>query len=187
MRWNRARTENVIHEAGLFQGKLGLTKAIVVLEGSDVREFSNIHGLGRDGISNGQYQSGVRRNTIGSRTRRDQSNPKRAIRSRATRKIATCDTPTCEKIDGCVLSDRKSRINRVRPFFRLGNDRLVLRAKILLRPANAVIVRSAIHGDRLLKVAVRRRRGSRPFESRRLPWIIVHFPAVFECSRRNSR
>jgi predicted nucleotide-binding protein len=37
---------NVAHEAGLFQGKLGFTKAIVLLEdGCD--EFSNIHGLGQ--------------------------------------------------------------------------------------------------------------------------------------------
>lgn len=41
----RARM-NVIHEAGLFQGRLGFTKAIVVLEeGCD--EFSNIEGLGQ--------------------------------------------------------------------------------------------------------------------------------------------
>ena len=41
----RARM-NVIHEAGLFQGKLGFTKAIIVLEeGCD--EFSNIQGLGQ--------------------------------------------------------------------------------------------------------------------------------------------
>jgi len=37
---------NVVHEAGLFQGKLGFTKAIVILEeGCD--EFSNIQGLGQ--------------------------------------------------------------------------------------------------------------------------------------------
>lgn len=41
----RAR-ENVIHEAGLFQGRLGFTKAIVLLEES-CQEFSNIHGLGQ--------------------------------------------------------------------------------------------------------------------------------------------
>jgi predicted nucleotide-binding protein len=41
----RAR-ENVIHEAGLFQGKLGFTKAIIVLE-EGCEEFSNIHGLGQ--------------------------------------------------------------------------------------------------------------------------------------------
>ncbi len=37
---------NVIHEAGLFQGKLGFTKAIIVLE-EGCEEFSNIHGLGQ--------------------------------------------------------------------------------------------------------------------------------------------
>jgi predicted nucleotide-binding protein len=38
--------ENVIHEAGLFQGRLGWRRAIVLLEeGCD--EFSNIIGLGQ--------------------------------------------------------------------------------------------------------------------------------------------
>ena len=36
--------ENVIHEAGLFQGKLGFARAIVLLE-QDCSEFSNIAGL----------------------------------------------------------------------------------------------------------------------------------------------
>jgi predicted nucleotide-binding protein len=36
--------ENVIHEIGLFQGKLGFEKAIVLLE-DGCTEFSNIHGL----------------------------------------------------------------------------------------------------------------------------------------------
>ena len=35
---------NVIHEVGLFQGKLGSKKAIVLLE-DECEEFSNIHGL----------------------------------------------------------------------------------------------------------------------------------------------
>lgn len=37
---------NVIHEAGLFQGRLGFERAIVLLEES-CEEFSNIHGLGQ--------------------------------------------------------------------------------------------------------------------------------------------
>lgn len=37
---------NVVHEAGLFQGRLGFTKAIVLLE-EGCEEFSNIHGLGQ--------------------------------------------------------------------------------------------------------------------------------------------
>lgn len=41
----RAR-ENVVHEAGLFQGRLGFTKAIVMLE-DGCAEFSNIEGLGQ--------------------------------------------------------------------------------------------------------------------------------------------
>lgn len=38
--------QNVVHEAGLFQGKLGFTKAIVLLE-DGCEEFSNIQGLGQ--------------------------------------------------------------------------------------------------------------------------------------------
>lgn len=41
----RARM-NVIHEVGLFQGRLGFTKAIVILE-EGCEEFSNIQGLGQ--------------------------------------------------------------------------------------------------------------------------------------------
>lgn len=37
---------NVIHEAGLFQGRLGFRRAIVLLE-DGCEEFSNIHGLGQ--------------------------------------------------------------------------------------------------------------------------------------------
>jgi predicted nucleotide-binding protein len=38
--------ENVIHEAGLFQGRLGFQRAIVLIE-EGCAEFSNIHGLGQ--------------------------------------------------------------------------------------------------------------------------------------------
>lgn len=41
----RAR-ENVVHEVGLFQGRLGFARAIVLLE-EGCEEFSNIHGLGQ--------------------------------------------------------------------------------------------------------------------------------------------
>jgi hypothetical protein len=37
---------NVVHEAGLFQGRLGFQKAIILLE-EGCEEFSNIHGLGQ--------------------------------------------------------------------------------------------------------------------------------------------
>jgi predicted nucleotide-binding protein len=37
---------NVIHEAGLFQGRLGFERAIVLLE-EGCEEFSNIQGLGQ--------------------------------------------------------------------------------------------------------------------------------------------
>jgi len=38
--------QNVVHEAGLFQGRLGFTRAIVLLE-EGCSEFSNIQGLGQ--------------------------------------------------------------------------------------------------------------------------------------------
>jgi predicted nucleotide-binding protein len=41
----RAR-ENVVHELGLFQGRLGFKRAIVLLE-EGCEQFSNIHGLGQ--------------------------------------------------------------------------------------------------------------------------------------------
>lgn len=48
--------ENVIHEAGLFQGRLGWRKAIIVLEdGCD--EFSNILGLGQIRFAKGNIAS----------------------------------------------------------------------------------------------------------------------------------
>jgi len=40
----RAR-ENVVHEAGLFQGRLGFKKAVLLLE-ETCDKFSNAHGLG---------------------------------------------------------------------------------------------------------------------------------------------
>lgn len=48
----RAR-QNVVHEAGLFQGRLGFSRAIILLEeGTD--EFSNIHGLQQIRFSKGK-------------------------------------------------------------------------------------------------------------------------------------
>ncbi|MDQ3724761.1 MAG: nucleotide-binding protein [Actinomycetota bacterium] len=38
--------QNVVHEAGLFQGRLGFAKAIILLE-EGCEEFSNIEGLGQ--------------------------------------------------------------------------------------------------------------------------------------------
>jgi predicted nucleotide-binding protein len=48
--------ENVIHEAGLFQGRLGFRRAIIVLE-SGCAEFSNIHGLGQLRFLSGHIQA----------------------------------------------------------------------------------------------------------------------------------
>ena|GEM_PF-231920 len=50
----RAR-ENVIHEAGLFQGRLGFEKVILVSE-STCNIFSNIDGLGRIEFSSGRIE-----------------------------------------------------------------------------------------------------------------------------------
>lgn len=44
---------NVIHEAGLFQGRLGFTKAIILLE-EGCKGFSNISGLGEIRFSKGK-------------------------------------------------------------------------------------------------------------------------------------
>lgn len=51
----RAR-ENVVHEVGLFQGRLGFTKAIVLLE-DGCEEFSNISGLGHIHFPKGDIRS----------------------------------------------------------------------------------------------------------------------------------
>ena len=51
----RAR-ENVIHEVGLFQGRLGFRKAIVMLE-RGCNEFSNIAGVGEIRFGKGDIES----------------------------------------------------------------------------------------------------------------------------------
>ena len=51
----RAR-QNVIHEAGLFQGKLGFNRAIVLLE-EGVEGFSNLQGIEQIRFANGNIQS----------------------------------------------------------------------------------------------------------------------------------
>ena len=50
----RAR-QNVIHEAGLFQGKLGFSRAIILLE-DDVEEFSNVAGIHQIRFSKGNIK-----------------------------------------------------------------------------------------------------------------------------------
>ena len=47
---------NVVHEAGLFQGRLGFEKAIILLE-QGCEEFSNIHGLGQIRFQRGFIKS----------------------------------------------------------------------------------------------------------------------------------
>lgn len=47
---------NVIHEAGLFQGRLGFDKAIILLE-EGCEQFSNIHGLGHLPFRAGDLQA----------------------------------------------------------------------------------------------------------------------------------
>jgi hypothetical protein len=47
--------ENVIHEVGLFQGSLGFTRAIVLLE-ENVKEFSNILGINQIRFSKGRIR-----------------------------------------------------------------------------------------------------------------------------------
>ena len=45
--------ENVIHETGLFQGRLGFARAIVLLE-ENTNEFSNLHGTNQIRYSRGK-------------------------------------------------------------------------------------------------------------------------------------
>lgn len=47
---------NVIHEVGLFQGRLGFTKAVVMLE-EGCEEFSNIQGLGQLRFPSGNIEA----------------------------------------------------------------------------------------------------------------------------------
>ena len=47
---------NVVHEVGLFQGRLGFTKAIVILE-EGCEEFSNIQGLGQIRFPSGRISA----------------------------------------------------------------------------------------------------------------------------------
>ena len=47
--------ENVVHEIGLFQGKLGWRRAVILLE-DGCTEFSNIHGLSHIKFSKGQIE-----------------------------------------------------------------------------------------------------------------------------------
>ena len=51
----RAR-QNVIHEAGLFQGRLGFERAIILLE-KGCEEFSNIQGLGQIRFPSGNIKA----------------------------------------------------------------------------------------------------------------------------------
>ncbi len=46
---------NVIHEIGLFQGRLGFNKAIVLLE-NGTEEFSNINGIQQLRFSKGNIK-----------------------------------------------------------------------------------------------------------------------------------
>ena len=47
--------QNVIHETGLFQGRLGFSKAITLLE-EGAEEFSNIHGIEQIRFSKGNIK-----------------------------------------------------------------------------------------------------------------------------------
>ncbi len=48
--------QNVVHEAGLFQGRLGFERAIILLE-EGCAEFSNIHGLTHISFPEGKIQA----------------------------------------------------------------------------------------------------------------------------------
>ena len=48
--------ENVIHEVGLFQGRLGFERAIILLE-EGCEDFSNIHGIIHIGFPKGNIKA----------------------------------------------------------------------------------------------------------------------------------
>ena len=52
--------ENVIHEVGLFQGRLGFERAIILLE-DGCAQFSNIHGLSYIGFPKGNLEPAFER------------------------------------------------------------------------------------------------------------------------------
>ncbi len=47
--------ENVVHELGLFQGHLGFTRTVALLE-EGVKEFSNIYGVNQIRFSKGNIR-----------------------------------------------------------------------------------------------------------------------------------
>jgi len=49
---------NVVHEAGLFQGRLGFSRAIIMLE-EGCEEFSNIEGLGQIRFPKGNIRAAL--------------------------------------------------------------------------------------------------------------------------------
>ena len=49
--------ENVVHEAGLYQGKLGFSKAIILLE-EGCEALSNVQGLGQIRFPARKHKSG---------------------------------------------------------------------------------------------------------------------------------
>lgn len=51
-----AARQNVVHEAGLFQGRLGFSRAVILLE-EGCQEFSNIQGLGQIRFPAGRIQA----------------------------------------------------------------------------------------------------------------------------------
>lgn len=53
---SRHARENVIHEVGLFQGRLGFRRAIVLLE-EGCAEFSNIQGLNQIRFPSGKIMA----------------------------------------------------------------------------------------------------------------------------------
>ncbi len=48
--------ENVVHEVGLFQGRLGFTRAIVLME-EECTEFSNLSGVGQIRFPKGNIEA----------------------------------------------------------------------------------------------------------------------------------
>jgi len=59
----RHARENVIHEAGLFQSRLGWDKAIILLE-DGCEEFSDVRGLTQIRFAEGTIEKGFKRPSV---------------------------------------------------------------------------------------------------------------------------
>ena len=113
----RHARENVIHEAGLFQGRLGFARAIILLEDS-CSEFSNVHGLGQIRFPRGQHLGQVRGDPQRAGARRNR--PADFLTTARTRRLALLLSGIRWIVgqrtnDVCPLSAERCALSAARP------------------------------------------------------------------------